>query len=134
MDKVKETRYFINVSKKAFHPDDLIEVRHMKDTSKYNPKDYDSWKEFWLEKTGNLIPDENGKCPCCQDETTPEGFVGGHVRSVENEYEQFVCLVCKSCNSKYGKGKKESDTFKVKFSECALFSADKDAYISDPVE
>ena len=82
-----------------------MRVRHMPNSSKYKPKKYNSWKEFWKDKTTSKMPfPENGvfKCDCCQKyrntEKNEEKFVGGHVISENNK--AFVYPICEQCNSK----------------------------------
>lgn len=93
-------------------------VKHMAGSSKYVPKDDDSWKDFWERKSNRRFPSRREKCPCCGEMTDADDFVGGHVVDVTNSMMKYICPVCKSCNSKYGQGKEESPAFYVNKADC----------------
>lgn len=40
----------IEIAKKALDSSKHIMVRHMKGSSQYRPKDYNSWKDYWEAK------------------------------------------------------------------------------------
>lgn len=103
--------------------DSLIEVRHMKGSSIYKPKNYSTWKEYWKAKitNDNRFPTQDESCDCCRKITAPENFVGGHVVEVQNEDKIYIYPICNSCNSQYGKDKKDSPIFKVTKSKCVDF-------------
>ena len=99
-----------------------ISVKHMKGSSKYEPKGFNSWKEFWEEKMSpKSFPKQVEKCACCQKDTTPNDFVGSHIRE-EQSGATYIYPLCKSCNDRYGKGKEESPIFSVMKAMCADFS------------
>ena len=54
-----------------------------------------SWKEYWLERTGRDWPDT-----CCFEECDNEADVGGHVHVEEYQNRvKFILPICNSCNS-----------------------------------
>ena len=126
-------RQFLDIADKALNPDkntsevsdELIEVRHMEDTAKYRPIAYDSWKEYWIAKSDYPFPTSIEKCACCQEPTEPKDFVGAHIKEIKYPYNEYIYLLCKSCNDTYGKGKENSPIFKVKKSHCVPFSLDE---------
>ena len=111
-----------------------IGVVHMEDTSRYKPKHFDSWKEFWENaKKGEMtFPTETTKCECCKEDKNPEDFVGAHIREAGNgRGNMYIYPLCNSCNDKYGKGKEKSPTFRVKKEKCVDFHV-SDADIVEP--
>lgn len=106
------TRYIIKT---------YFKVKHLEGSSKYKPKDYDSWKSYWEGKSGKSFPKEKKKCPCCGSIVPPEHFVGSHVVRIDDSSKKYICPVCDSCNDKYGKNKEESPVFEVKRSNCVEF-------------
>ena len=102
---------------------DTISVKHMEDSSKYNPIGFKSWKDFWESKIPNAhFPSKLEKCACCNEDTQPKDFVGAHVVSIENSDKMYIYPLCKTCNDTYGKRKAKSPIFEVKKSLCADFS------------
>lgn len=51
-------------------------VKHMAGSSKYVPKDDDSWKDFWERKSNSRFTFRREKCPCCGEMTDADDFVG----------------------------------------------------------
>ena len=89
----------------------FTQVRHMPGSSKYTPKNYSSWKEFWKAKSTSIEPfPENGeyKCDCCGKQK--EIFCGGHVISIEDE-KNYIYPICEECNNKA----KENNEFSRKY-------------------
>lgn len=126
-------RQYIDETEKALKPnkssdessDELIKVKHMKDTAKYRPANDRSWKEYWERKSIQNFPTADEICACCKKLTKPEDFVGAHIEEVENPKKQYIYPLCKYCNSKYGEGKDDSPIFEVKKSHCVPFSLDE---------
>ena len=107
-----------------------ISVKHMPDSSKYKPKSFSSWKEFWeAAKKGEMtFPTQKTKCECCGEVVNPGDFVGAHIVSVHNSREMYIYPLCNTCNSTYGEGKKESPVFEVHIDKCVVFK-ESDAII-----
>lgn len=98
-------------------------VKHLKGSSKYAPKGGGTWKKFWIDKSnGRQFPEDKTKCLSCGNPTNADKFVGGHVFEVANQNKMYICPVCESCNSTYGKGKKESPKFIVTSDDCVDFT------------
>ena len=73
--------------------DDL--VRNIKGTSDDKPLGYNSWRDYWIENTGQKWPNECRIFGC-----TNSAFAGGHV-NVKGYEEPFIIPLCRSCNSGY---------------------------------
>lgn len=100
-----------------------IKVRHMEGTSKYEPKDFHTWKEFWEEKNHIFqFPQKSTECPCCKIIKDKDDFVGAHIQEVDNPGNQYIYPLCNSCNDRYGEGKEPSPVFEVKKPFCVPFS------------
>lgn len=100
----------------------LLDVKHMKNTSKLSPKKHTTWKEFWeIVNSPLTFPDERKACACCGEPTDPKNFVGAHIYEVSSK-DMYIYPLCCSCNGKYGEGKEESPIFKAKTASCARFN------------
>lgn len=86
---------------------ELVPVNHMEDSSKYLPKKFNEWDEYWEYKTGRKFPKESHICPCCGEEK--DDFVGGHIVDIFNK--EFIYPICRGCNSRAG----QSETFRVRY-------------------
>ena len=99
-----------------------IQVKHMEGSSKYEPKLFNTWKEYWEDKMSPMtFPSQKEKCACCQEYTSPQDFVGAHVKE-ESSNNMYIYPLCKTCNGKYGIRKEESPVFSVMKAMCADFS------------
>lgn len=85
----------------------IICVKHLSGSSKWEPKEFESWKDFWKSKKGEKWPEGGSVCICCKQER--ETFVGAHV--IDEKGRKYIYPVCDSCNSTYGEGKEESPSF-----------------------
>lgn len=102
---------------------ETIMVRHMVGTSKYEPKDFQSWKEYWENKKYPFqFPQKSSDCPCCKNRRDKDEFVGAHIEEADNPQKQYIYPICNSCNDRYGEGKEPSPVFEVKKPFCAPFS------------
>ena len=68
-------------------------VKNVKGTSSLRPKGFQSWKHFWMCKTGKKWPEKCRIYGC-----TEPAFCGGHVY-VYGSSEFFIVPLCKSCNN-----------------------------------
>jgi len=71
----------------------MVMVKNLNNTSGREPKDYDSWLEFWEAKTGKKA----NKCACCP----ADAEVGAHVKKdsvFDNEW--YIIPLCNRCNQK----------------------------------
>ena len=67
-----------------------------------NPKEGDSWRNFWEIRTGITIGDYY-TCPACGEKVKKENVDGCHVqksRSTDNDW--YIAPLCDSCNQKKG--------------------------------
>ena len=100
----------------------LLRVEHMEGSSKYEPKDGGTWKDYWEKKKSPLtFPTKTTKCECCGEDTAPQDFVGAHIQEVNNKDKRYIYPLCATCNDTYGKGKEKSTTFDVKKEFCVRF-------------
>lgn len=75
-------------------------VRHAFNTSKYKPRNYDSWINFWKNKSNYIIePNEVYDCPCCENPIKGSEFVGAHVKKVVGSNELYITPTCSNCNN-----------------------------------
>ena len=72
----------------------------MEGSSKYTPKGYDDWSDYWRKKVKTPITPTNNICDCCCQEK--ENFVIGHVTRIDNG-DNFLYPICDECNGE-GKG------------------------------
>jgi len=101
---------------------EFVKVKHMKDTSKYKPKDGGTWKEYWEKKMSpKTFPKQAEKCACCKDTVEAEDFVGAHIQEVNYPYSKYIYPLCKNCNDRYGSNKEESPEFFVLKEYCVDF-------------
>ncbi|MBQ9435495.1 MAG: hypothetical protein IJU33_05140 [Bacteroidales bacterium] len=84
-----------------------LKVKHLSGSSKWKPKEFESWKDFWLSNKTEDWPKSGTICDCCREKK--ETFVGGHV--IDDKEKKYIYPVCDSCNSTYGEGKEESPSF-----------------------
>lgn len=75
-------------------------VIHMEGSSKYLPKHYNTWSDYWREEIKTPIIPSNKVCDCCCE--VKDEFVVGHITRLDNN-ENFLYPICKECNDK-GKG------------------------------
>lgn len=128
MNTMEDIRKTLNQARRMLSP--KIMVKHMCGTSEYEPIQYTTWKEYWLKEselrgTYKSFPQQKELCPCCGKNTNPEDFVGGHIETVAEPKKQYITLVCRECNSTYGKGKQPSPEFAVKEYDCVEFQMSK---------
>lgn len=98
-----------------------ISLKHMEGSSQYEPKCFNSWKEYWEDKMSPMVfPSHTERCACCNQDTSPDDFVGSHIID-EKTNNMYIYPLCKSCNDKYGKGKVASPSFFVMRAMCADF-------------
>lgn len=86
---------------------ELTPVNHMKGSSKYQPKQFNGWDDYWDSKTGRAFPKESHICPCCGMEK--DDFVGGHV--VDIFEEEYIYPICRCCNSRAG----QEESFRLRY-------------------
>lgn len=120
----KEMRYFINLMM------GIVKVRHWEGSSKYEPRDFSTWKEYWESKSGDKFPCETMKCACCKKDTEPKNFVGSHVID-ELHNRKYIYPLCETCNDKYGEGKLKSPEFDVKMNKCVPFILEEAIRVKD---
>ena len=108
---------------------EYILVRHIEDSAKYRPKDFDSWKDYWEAKSNRKFPNQNTQCECCKETRSPSEFVGAHIEEVSNSTKRYIYPLCEVCNGKYGKGKEKSPEFKVLKSKCVPFLVDESVIV-----
>ena len=73
--------------------DDL--VKNMKRTTSHKPIANQSWKDYWVYKTGKEWPEK-----CRIKGCTRSAFGGGHVHiDGYNNFEIFIIPICRSCNN-----------------------------------
>jgi len=100
-----------------------IVVKHLEGSSKYQPKNGGTWKDFWLKNANERkFPIDETKCLSCGNPTKANDFVGGHIVEVANPNKMYICPVCRSCNSTYGEGKESSPEFQVTKNDCVDFT------------
>lgn len=119
----KEMRHLINLT------NIIVKVRHWEGSSKYKPRDFSTWKEYWESKSGDKFPRETMQCACCKGDTKPAKFVGAHV--IDNHDMIYIYPLCKTCNDKYGEGKLKSPEFDVKMKKCVPFLIEEAIRVKD---
>lgn len=114
----------------------LIKVKHMVGTANWKPNDYNSWKDFWENKSSLTFPTVSEECPCCHEGRNPDDFVGSHIYEVADKNKMYIYPICNDCNLRYSKRKKESDEshesdeFEVKKVRCVTFQK-SDYYVDN---
>lgn len=106
----------------------FIKVKHMVGTANWKPKEYDSWKQFWEDKSSLNFPSETEKCACCHEDTNPDDFVGSHIYEVADKNKMYIYPICNDCNLRYREGKEGSTEFEVKKVRCVTFQ-ESDYYV-----
>ena len=107
----------------------IVRVKHLSGSSKWKPKEFESWKDFWKSKKNEKEKWPEGKfvCDCCKQER--EIFVGAHV--IDDKGKKYIYPVCDSCNTTYGEGKKVSPSFYAQKSFLVPFNEKTDAINED---
>lgn len=74
---------------------EFVKVHNIKGTSDRKPKGYNSWKDFWIDKTGRSW---KSCCAICNNNAE----VGAHVQKDGNNTENYWYIIplCKACNAK----------------------------------
>lgn len=124
-NEVKDMRKQLDNAYNKLTSNNIIKVKHMKDTAKYRPAKDRSWKEYWERKSGLQFPTSVRKCACCGKLTIPKDFVGAHIEEVNDTNKQYIYPLCNSCNSRYREGNDKSPEFNVIKSYCVPFSLDE---------
>ena len=79
----------------------MVKIKNLHGTSDREPKNYDTWKEFWAAKMG-YWPSYCSANYCCDS-----ADVGAHVKKADsNDNRWYIVPLCYGCN-------KRADIFEV---------------------
>lgn len=70
----------------------MTKVKNLNGTSNHLPSDYDSWEEFWEDKTGRFF--ETCSCKGCDNLAVH----GSHVQKVDGDKKWYIVPLCATCN------------------------------------